>query len=453
MQRKSGEGKRDPKLLRWVWGGCIGLGLGLVGLGFFFFLSSNSATRLSSKIAISESEFEPKQFISQPIGAEPQISRHTSPRLPLLDFPLGSVEEACGFNEFVAYHNDEPDDEIHWPLSLFDASGNLAAFFSESEECRTALDNHVNTLNPYLWGATRANVAFAFFVLDNPLTFERIFADPMGDFNLVQDALNRPECLLQQESGSNSALNESCHADALTNYALINRYCFYGGVRNRPRTYYWEEDNPTPKQDRFMWKQALEDVWVRMKCKQLSPNLKLSKKLHPALNELLLSKGDPKRPQPTVAKLIELAARLGDEAAGLTQGYMPSRSIIYLEHGVMFGRYRGILNSSAWKELKLKKEPNRERFLQTFHFLANLTQTQTQFEWEWLVQHLCAPPFGVSTGRYHSPEEPKESYEHKAPRSCRTVINELYTEELITGSVLEMADKFERTALELDMYD
>ena len=152
----------------------------------------------------------------------------------------------------------------------------------ESAECWSALEQHINAINPYLWGATHENRQFAFVVLKEPLTFERIFTDPTGDFNRVQDALSRPECLL--ETGEkNWELKESCHADAFLNYALINRFCFDSGVRDRAQTLYWESDNPTPEQDRFMWKQRLENYWVEEKCEELDSMLELTLEQNPAL--------------------------------------------------------------------------------------------------------------------------------------------------------------------------
>lgn len=455
MQQRKGQTSIDPKLQRGLCIGAIGLVLGLGVFGILFIINGNKDTETSSTDASVPSEAESTTSVPHPFDADSSIAVHTPPELPHLDFPPGSVEEACGFNDFVWYHdafsNSKSGDEIHWPRSLFDASGKLASFFFESDACRTALDNHVKAINPYLWGESLRDGAFAFFELDNPLTLERIFTDPLGDFNRVKDALDRPECLLRQESGSNWELQESCHADAFTNYALLNRFCFHEGVRDRTRTYYREGNHLTPEQDRFMWKQALEGSWVRKKCEEISPDLKLTRKLHSDLIEVLVSMEDPMNRKGTITMLIELAARLGDEAAGLTQGYSTNRGTIYLEHGVNFGRFRAVLSSRSWKDLQLKKEPSRERLLNTFQLLVDLSQTQTKFDWSWLVQHLCTPPYVDYPSIYHNAAI--ESETPKEPLSCRAVINELYTEELVSGPVLEMVDQFERTALELELYD
>ena len=454
MQQKKGQTSVNPRLERGLWIGAIGLVLGSGVFGLFFIFSGNKDAETSSIDASVPSEIATTTSVPQPLNAVSSIAANTPPKLPHLDFPPGSVEEACGFNDFVWYHeafsNLESDNEIHWPYSIFDASGKLASFFSDSEECRTALDNHVNAINPYLWGESPQDGSFAFFELENPLTLERIFTDPLGDFNRVKDALDRPECLLRQESGSNWELQESCHADAFTNYALLNRFCFHEGVRDRTRTYY-TDDHLTPEQDRFMWKQALEGFWVRKKCAEISPDLKLTRKLHSDLIELLVSMEDPKNRKGTITMLIELAARLGDEAAGLTQGYSTNRGTIYLELGANFGRFRAVLSSRSWKDLQLKKEPSRERLLNTFQFLVDLSRTQTKFDWNWLVKHLCTPPYFEYPSIYHIATI--GTVKSTDPLSCRAVINELYTEELVSGPVLEMVDQFERTALELDLYD
>ena len=263
-----------------------------------------------------------------------------------------------------------------------------------------------------------------------------------------------PECILKHNSESNWELTESCHADSIMNYALINRYCFHNGVSQRPLTYYWDRANFTSEQDRFMWKQALEGAWIEKKCAELAPDLQLTTKLNPDLIKLLVSIDNPMRLKGTVATLIELAARLGDKAAGLTQGYfIPSSSIVYLEHGSGFGRLKGTFSSRSWKELQSKKSPSVERFLQTFQLLADIRQTQTELNWDLLVQHLCKPPYEEPNRTFHRLSELEDQEESDEPRSCRTVVNELYFEELISGPVLEVVDQFERTALDLELYD
>lgn len=427
---------------------------GVVGLSLLFVIHTRKDNETPSIDANVPSEDDESTIsVAQQSNTEPSLAFDTLAKLPYIDFPPGSVEEACGFNDFVSFHADRSDDKTHWPRSIFDANGDLAAFFSESNECRTALNKHVNAINPYLWGESHRDGSFAFFELEDPLTFERIFADPLGDFSRVQEVLSRSECVIRQEDGLNWELQESCHADALMNYALINRYCYHDGVDSRSRTYHRAGDNLTPSQDRFMWKQELEDAWVTQWCDKISTDLHLFRKLDPEHVELLKSMEDPMFLKGTISMLIELAARLGEEAAGITLGHKTNKGTTYLEHGVMFGRNKRLLSSFAWKELQLKKEPNRERFLQIFHFLADLTQEQTKFDWDWVVHQLCTPPYFEPDDTLKNVNGGNEQGEFEEPKSCRTVAYELYTEELVSGSVLEMANQFERTALNLDLYD
>ncbi|MXW07465.1 MAG: hypothetical protein F4X56_00540 [Gammaproteobacteria bacterium] len=441
--------KLKPRLHLWYWAGGIALALVMVSLALLYFSRANTGVDTPSESTDSNSDLELQRYVSQAIEVESPNMIPQPFDAPNLESSVVSLEDACGFDQFVPFHAAVLNDDFHWPHSLWDANDELASFFTESEECRTALDNHITDINPYLWGAGDNKGSFAFIELEKPLTFGRIFTDPEGDFSRVQDALDRPECILQHNSESNWALNESCHSDSIMNYALINRYCFHNGVSQRPLTHYWDSANFTLEQDRFMWKQALEGEWIEKKCAELPPDLQLSTKLNPDLIKLLVSIDNPMRLKGTVATLIELAARLGDEAAGLTQGYfIPSSSIVYLEHGSGFGRFKGIFSSRSWKELQFKKAPSVERFLQTFQLLADIRQTQTELNWDLLVQHLCKPPYDESNLTLHESEDQEQSDESHI---CRTVINELYVEELISGPMLEIVDQFERTAMELEL--
>ncbi|MXZ55770.1 MAG: hypothetical protein F4227_09870 [Gammaproteobacteria bacterium] len=130
-----------------------------------------------------------------------------------LDFPPGSVEEACGLLEFPLY----------WDAIEAGTSSQLMSKALDSVECQIALENHVKTIHPYLWANADdyQNRAATFILVDEPLTFERIFADPAGDLLRVEGALSRPECLLKGDE-SNWELKEICHAGSFLNYALVN---------------------------------------------------------------------------------------------------------------------------------------------------------------------------------------------------------------------------------------
>ena len=148
---------------------------------------------------------------------------------------------------------------------------------------------HVRAINPYTWGDVSKHLQFALFEIDNPLKFDRIFADPLGDFARVQDAMSRTECLLEQGTKTNYELKESCNADALMNYALFNRFCYYREIevgntgrrllrRDLPRE--WSSST---------WNSVLRSGWIRQQCQEFDSDLKLSEDTYPDLTRLLSS--------------------------------------------------------------------------------------------------------------------------------------------------------------------
>ena len=190
----------------------------------------------------------------------------------------------------------------------------------------------------------------------------------------MQNALSRSECRLENGTQVNWKLKEECHADAFMNYALINRFCFNEGIDNRERTYYFEEDSPTAEQDRLMWKEDLENAWVRQECERLEPTLELT--VHQLeLYELIMSLGNPEKYRLWMSGrlLIDHAARLGDDAAGLTQMQSP-----YHEEGYKFGRFNKFLSSLPWRELRRKEEPSPDRILRSFFCIGNLREGSDQ---------------------------------------------------------------------------
>lgn len=138
--------------LLWV----VGIGLGLcVVISVCVVLVTHNRASLDSQAS---ETFEPGVVVpsSSPTTESVVTAVDTPPQIPRLDFPPGSVGDACGLNEFVPYNFDDPDNEYYWPKSPHDKDVKLVAL--ESEICQLALENHVNTINPYLylWGAARA---------------------------------------------------------------------------------------------------------------------------------------------------------------------------------------------------------------------------------------------------------------------------------------------------------
>ena len=448
---------------RWFWSIGIGLGLTVVAIVCVFLIATDRP---------------PAQASVQPVGNEPNALVSSSlpiteaelplievfPQLPQLDFPPGSVEEACGLNDLpprVGYYKYENREKVSlWVNNPF---ANTPFRALDSEACRIALENHLSTINPYLWGetesdrqvffVTHSSRQFAFVELDNPLTFQRIFADPAADLAQVRDALSRPECWLEPGK-KNWELKESCHADAFLNFALLNRFCFSGGVDNRTRSYYWEEDNPTPEQDRLMWKQTLEDAWVEEMCEELNPMLELTSEQHSELYLSVMSLSYPSS-KSIQELLIELAARLGDNAAGLALPIHVAHSHYYHEEGYKHGRFAELLSSDAWKDFAIKKAPSTDRFLQTFQMLARVTSRKAdprdefELDWQWVAQYLCAPPYYQE--KLKVPGVLQEELEPH--HSCAEIVHEIRQSGTTFRPLLDVLDKFEQVALELEVYE
>ena len=445
----------------WFWGGITGLVL--VSVVVVLVLVSLNQPSADENL-LSVVEHKPSTLVSSSprTVSEPVVQTvQAGAPLPALDFPLGSVEEACGLNEFPAFWVEVVGFKRHY-------YGHGIKVLESNGECRAALEAHMRDINPYLWGITDNIIRpLAFVVLENPLTFERIFADPSGDLVRVQDALSSPECLLQGDE-TNWELKESCHADALINYAFINRFCFDLGTLKRDRTIFWPEDNPTPEQDRLMWKQSLEGDWVRMKCKILSPELELTLERHPALLKLVMSLDKSHSNKGSRELLIELAARLGDDAAGLTRETLVPHSHVYRENGEEFGRFSWLFTGDQWGEFANKELPSADRFEQVFNMLALVgarrsnPREEIQFDWELVAQHLCTPPY-YNSKRSHERtlrqfEDVKDvlvAYReaHDNPKSCQEVVHEIRQRDIKFPPLIQALGKFEQVAIELDVYD
>ena len=302
-------------------------------------------------------------------------------------------------------------------------------------------------------------------VLDPPFTFERVFADPSGDFLRVREVLSRPECLLSGDE-TNWELQETCNADALLNYAFVNLFCFGKGIENRIRLIDWGTDYsnsyrkpPTPEEDRILWKQALEDSWVVAKCENLDPALDFTAEHHPELHALVMSWGN--EPEHSSSKgaetlLVELAARLGDDAAGLSQTDFSLDSIgdNFRGEGYKCGRIYNLVRNGEWSWL-FKEEPNSDRFLEAFHLLARLDSPKSDprdeidLDWEFVARHLCEPSYFEDQPFTSGPKQ-VENGEHS---SCKEVVHKIRQKGITFPPLLKMLDKFEQVALELGVYE
>ena len=399
------------------------------------------------------------------------------PPLPPVDYPLGSIGEACDVNEYppmIGFFDLDNETILSLENSPFTSTGDWKSF--NKEKCRTALEKHINQINPYLWGREDDTHGFysapALLTMDNPLTFERIFTDPAGDFARVQEALARPECQLNPNTESNWQLNETCHADAIHNYALILRFCYAdlteGGVENRPSHYYSKKDNPTPEQDRSMWIDSLQDSWVRhIKCDSLDPNLDLQLPVHTDLRkqiQALQVENGSARKQTLNGILIDLAARLGDLSSGLTypMDHNPppepngsSYGSFYLfkkpydEEGYKYGPLAEWFSTDLTEPTNLfsKHPPSVDRLRHLVPLFATHIEASGEtikFNHEALAQHLCSHPY------YTPPSEDIEATPE--PPSCREIVTEL-RQEVLSPSMLELIYTFEEVAIRLDVYE
>ena len=433
---------------RWLWGTGAVLGL-VVAIVCVLLITHN---RGGSNPAVVETS-EPNAEVSETApSAEPLVSIETTPEpeLPELAFVAGSVEDVCGFNELPTYWiAGEVLKRHYWHhIEVLETNG----------ECRAALDAHMSAYNPlyFLSGAPyRAHLA-EFVILDEPFTFERIFADTVGDFVRVQDALSRPECLLTGDE-TNRQLTEDCHADAFLNYAFVNLFCFSDGIENRVRPVHKVEDSPTLEQDRQLWKQQFEDEWAEQKCEGLDPALELTAEHYPELYTLILSlkESEDSRKEP-LELLVELAARLGDDAAGLTQVvYRPEMfPWSFKSEGYRYGRITDLVGISEWTRFAFKEEPKTDRFRETFYMLAKLSarrpnpHDEIEFDWEYVARHLCDPPYFETT--WSNGVQPVENADRL---SCKEVVHEIRQQDIKFAPLLQMLDKFEQVALELDVYE
>jgi len=222
---------------------------------------------------------------------------------------------------------------------------------------------------------------------------------------------------------------------------------------------------PSPEQNRYMWKQRLADAWLYEKCEQLDSQLEFTPEQYPILYETVMSfETTAERKDRILRKLhvknvrehlIELAARLGDEAAGLTQG----RQMDDYEDGYQFGRLAQFLPSSEWEDFARKHEPSVENFLPKFKILITIqNHTDYQLNWEFVARHLCK--LRIEEGAY-------SAYDLERRRSCQSVITEI-RQTLhsaveagqidavfiqLQEEINDIMDRLEQEAIEQDLWD
>ena len=238
----------------------------------------------------------------------------------------------------------------------------------------------------------------------------------------------------------------------MLNYAMVTRFCYNFGILTRPKQYYSKEDNPTPEQDRRMWIQHLEGGWVRRKCQSLDPNLKLRLPVHTELRQQIQALQIGDKNKSANATLIELAARLGDEAAGLAHPVDIERirgKPQCDEEGYQYGPLAEwfTTDSSDPTNLFSKLTPSVDRFRHLAPLFGKNIKAKGKvinFDHQALARHLCTTP-------YHIPPSVDEALTSEPP-SCREIVTELRQEEL-SPSMLEAITTFEDVAIRLDVYE
>ena len=448
-----------PHLRWWLWRG--GVGLVFVSVAMLVLMNPNEPREDESSSFVGE--HEPSAIVPSlsPTGSESLVQTVLEGvPLPALDYSLSSVEDACGFSELPTY----------WIDGTFQRNtDHPQTKFLESEECRIALETYMNTVNPqHFLLNDPISVSLAEFVaLENPLTFERLFENPADDLARMQDALSRPECLLEPAE-TNWDLKETCHADAFFNFALVNLFCFNGGIENRiPSVGSWELSF-TPElaleQDRTLWKQDLEDEWVLGQCEELDPWLELAPDRYPELHALVMPEREPNSRKGFLELVLELSARFGSDLAGLTQQvaspYTYRNDWQFNSVAYEFGRFSHLKESGVWRRFSVKHPPKTDRFLDTFQMLAILGARKPdphdviEFDWELVARHLCERPFPtIYKLIQYSPLMLPPAEENVEHLSCKEVVHELRQQNTHFQPLLDVLDRFEQVALKLDIYD
>ena len=472
----------NPDRKTTIW---LSVGLSLLGVVviFLFLYTPRSSTeekpavRTTKTIIATSSPGIDNSSVQQEVVDRQKLMVDDLPKLPPLDYPPGSIGDACGVNDFpnrewsielLKWSESQTiedffrkfgftsrfsprDRSTHWSPLENEISKNAL----ENDKCRIALEQQVKQINPYLWGRENdesfEDRAISFVVIDNPMTFERIFKDPKSDLARVQEALARPECQLGENGEKNWNLNKTCHADAIHNTALVMYFCYYEG--DRAHDEYWTPvPQDSPQRDHTMWIHALEYHWVKEKCESLDPKPDPRSPIYTELYQQigqLIDHNQETGFYDADVELLKLAARLGDQAAGLTR------------IGSSEGRFAGWFNHSWFDPANLftKHPPSIKRLGQFISlFAAKTTKEGKPFvvDHEALVRHLCTPPYSYNEDRepplapfrQTPPIEPRPE-----PPSCREIVAELRQELHDNQTYLGYIDTFEDVAIRLDVYE
>ena len=334
-----------------------------------------------------------------------------------------------------------------------------------SNECFSAFGEYVKREEKVLGLSSISQL----LILDNAMTYERVFRDPRGDRARVLEALSRPECQFADGELIRWELKETCNADAFANYVNFLKVCQYQGYLSRwialtkdDQALFETDSDRDPwenlgQEDRIILiKKHIEHAWAHEECKSSGlPNLEFEpfaadRELYQML-ELVgrrVGERDPDLPKSNIAEpsnkaelaklfLIAIAARLGDEWA----------------RHEYFGSDRWRLDS--WDRYVQSEHPWRSqtKIFERFHnsmpsvgqvidaveLVLALEDDKVEFDWQYLVNELC---------EYHVEEAGTST-------NCQTAIELLDQswDPVTYQRHLSVLSKFRAIALELDVYN
>ena len=382
----------------------------------------------------------------QPMQVNPTTAVKSAPELLQNtdeDFDLDTAESITDTNETESSVWDLCDVE-EFPLDK-ESAVDFVDRLELSQECEDALAAHVLSTNPfklykqsvYPFGLTRKEYTgneFSLMVLDQPMTFDRVFSDPAGDLERIVDALSRPECLIEDDSKVNWEKKDYCHASAFTNFAVFTDAC-----HSRSAEQYLSKTQNSLSA--AVWGNYLSYRWIDIQCREFDVELKQDDEnfldhwksmfSHRVEGHDPDSQQDEDRPRITYRfdplRLLVRGASLGDEAASLT------------DQGLYYGPFVQIFFiNPTWKDLSEQKPLNKERLRQAFNFVLYLESIELDFDLDWFVKHLVTS---------------NQSDVRSENQSLRSLIYDFYTVDKISGSQLEVLNRIKSIAIELDVYD
>lgn len=324
-----------------------------------------------------------------------------------------------------------------------------------SKECIVEMGKHLQK-HPRLLGN---NWLTQLILLENRMTYDRIFEDPDGDRARVIDSLSRSECQFQEGELVRWDLKDSCHADAFANYANYLSTC-------HPRSYLstWLEHNEEWKESlehspdssdpwnntevrKIVFQLNVESHWVRDHCKSSRTENHIlhdeneDLELFQLLNVVASNIGE--RPVggsgrylrgDAIKVLVAIAAKLGDEWASLEY-----RGNIHLHPNPWHDKIEKL---QPWRRQQYlqywNKPPTVQRVRDAINLVHTLEDANRRVNWENFVANLCY---------YHTSDQRK----HKCQQSIES-LRQKELDPLDNERVIKTLSHIEQTARKLGIY-